>query len=84
MGKEELIKALQSSAKVDTLNKADAYIIEIEVGGMPKDQMANYLSKFVDGLNSVGLYDFVITPVSNGVGSMSFYRVKDRKLFEVE
>ncbi len=84
MTKEELLKTIETSATVETLYKNEAYIIEIEVGDMPKEHIKNYLEVIADRLRNLGIQDFVLAPTCNGQGHFKFYRLKDKHLFEVE
>jgi len=84
MTKEELLKAMETSATVETLYKNEAYIIEIEVGDMPKEHLKNYLEVIADRLHNLGIQDFILAPTCNGQGRFKFYRLKDKHLFEVD
>jgi len=84
MTKEDLIKALTEAAEVRELTKGHSYIIQVEVGEMPKEHIMEYLTRLANKLQDLGLADFLITPTSNGQGVLKFFEIKDRKLFEVE
>lgn len=83
MTKEEFVKAFEEAAEVKELTKGHTYIIQVEIGDMPKEQTINYLTRLSEKLKELGLADFLITPTSNGQGVLKFYELKDRKLFEV-
>ena len=83
MTKEELIKVIKSSSTVETLYKNEAYIIEVEVGDMPKEYLKGFLETIGNKLNDLGLHDFVLAPTSNGQGHFKFYRLKDRTLIDI-
>lgn len=84
MTKEELIKVLTETTEVKELTKGHSYIIQVEIGDMPKEHTIEYLTRLSNKLQDLGLSDFLITPTSNGQGCLKFYEIKDRKLFEVE
>lgn len=84
MTKEQLVKIIQDEATVETLYKGEAYIIEIEVGDMPKETVKNYLEGIGNRLNTLGLGDVLLVPTNNGLGTLKFYQIKNRHLFEFE
>ena len=82
MNKEQFLKAFEENADLRELTKGHSYIVQIEVGDMPKENVARFASALSEKLTSIGLKDVLITPTSNGQGCLKFYEVRDGKLFE--
>ena len=85
MTKEKLIEILQAgNTVVNELSTDKAYIIQVEFGNLPKEQVSHVLKHLADKLREIGLEKFVITPAQNGVGTLTFFEIKDDKVVEVK
>ena len=83
MTKEEFIKAVEENTDLQELIKGHSYIIQVEVGDMPKEHVARFLEVLADKFRNFGLDEVLVMPTSNGNGCLKFYEVKDRKILEV-
>lgn len=55
-----------------------AYILQVEVGDMPKDKIVEFCYSLKSGLEqNLGLTKFMIIPTSNGRGRISLLNIKD-------
>ena len=85
MDKEKLIKIIQAGdTVVNELSKDKAYIIQVEVGDMPKEYVRNFLLNLSEKIKEIGLEKFVITPTHNGNASLTFFEIKEDNLVEVK
>jgi len=85
MTKEEFLKLIEhDQIKVKELTKNEAYIVEVEVGDMPKEAVYKFLTAISDNFKTMGLQNTLLIPTSNGVGKFTFFRVKDKKVLEAE
>lgn len=85
MTKEKLIEILQAGdTVVNELSTDKAYIIQVEVGNMPKEYIVTFLKNLSEKLKELGLEKFVLTVAQNGVGALTFYEIKDENLVEVK
>ena len=80
MTKEEFIKALEENVNIAELTKDHAYILQIEVGDMPKEQVAKLLTRFAEKLTNLGISNFIFVPTNKNYGSLTFYEVEDGKI----
>ena len=77
MSKEELIKILQDDSTIVTeLNANNAYIVQVEIGGMPKELVKRYIDNLTNKLKEIGLEKIIIIPTDNGLGELIFREVK--------
>ena len=85
MDKKKLIEILQANGTVvNELSKDKAYILQVEVGNMPREQVMTFLKTLSEEIKELGLEKFVIMPTYNGISALTFYEIKDDKLAEVK
>ena len=85
MTKDEFLKLIEhDSVEVHELTKNEAYIVEVEVGDMPKESVYQFLNALAEKFTSFGLQDTIFVPTCHGAGKFTFFRVKDRKVLEAE
>ena len=76
--KEEVIELLSKPEnEVTELNLDKAYIVRVEVGDLPKEQVAHLLINIKDRLSDLGVKDTLLIPSYNGVNDVSFIEVKE-------
>ena len=77
MTKEELIKILQDDSTIVTeLNTNNAYIVQVEVGGMPRELIKRYIDNLTNKLKEIGLEKIIVIPTNNSLGELIFREVK--------
>lgn len=85
MDKKKLIEILQANeTAVKELSKDKAYILQVEVGNMPREQVMAFLKNLSEKIKELGLEKFVIIPTHEGISALTFYEIKDDKLAEVK
>ena len=85
MTKEKLIEILQAGdTVVNELSTDKAYLIQVEVGDMPKEYIGNFLKHLADKLKELGLEKFAVTPIQKGINTLTFYEIKNDNLVEVK
>ena len=85
MKKEELLELVShNNIEIHNLVKNESYIAEIEVGDMPKEQVVRFCSVLSEKFKEVGLQNTIIVPTCRGIGKFTFFRVKDKRVFEVD
>lgn len=85
MDKKKLIEILQANETVvNELSKDKAYILQVEVGNMPREQVMNFLKTLSREIRELGLEKFVIMPTYKGISALTFYEIKDDKLAEIK
>lgn len=85
MDKKKLIEILQANETVvNELSKDKAYILQVEVGNMPREQVMTFLKNLSEKIKELGLEKFVIIPTHEGISALTFYEIKDNKLAEVK
>ena len=82
MTKEDLLKAINDGARVDELIRGKSYIIQVEVGDMPKEAVHQYLTNMKEGFSRIGLTDCLFAAKSGSLGELTFYKINDRSVFE--
>ena len=85
MTKDEFLKLIDhDSIEVHELTKNEAYIVEVEVGDMPKENVYQFLTALSEKFTDIGLQNTIFVPTCHGAGKFTFFRVKDRKVLEAE
>ena len=85
MTKDEFLKLIEhDSVEVHELTKNEAYIVEVEVGDMPKESVYQFLNALSEKFTDIGLQNAIFVPTCHGAGKFTFFRVKDRKVLEAE
>lgn len=85
MDKKKLIEIVQANEPVvNELSKDKAYILQVEVGNMPREQVMTFLKNLSEKIKELGLEKFVIIPTHDGISALTFYEIKDDKLAEVK
>ena len=82
MTKEELLKAIKDETRVDELTRGKSYIIQVEVGDMPKEAVHQYLTNMKECFNRIGFTDCLFTAKSGSMGELTFYTINDRSVLE--
>ena len=77
MDKEKLIELLQKGTEVKELTKDKAYILQVEVGDMPKETQGSFFKFLSEKLREFGLEKFLLIPASNGQPSIKFFEIKE-------
>ena len=77
MNKEELIKILQDDSTIVTeLNTHNVYIVQVEVGDMPRELITRHIDNLTNKLKEIGLEKITVIPTNNGLGELIFREVK--------
>lgn len=63
--------------EVAEIDSTKAYIVNIEVGNMPLDQVEVLCKKVKEKLQQMGFVQFVLMPCRDGKPSMTFTEIKD-------
>ena len=78
MTKEEIIELLNKPEnEITELSTDKAYVIKLEVGDMPKEQVIKYVTTVKAKLFNIGLKDTILIPTHNGIGDLTFIEVKE-------
>ena len=85
MTKEEILKSIEKGeVNITKLNKNSSYIISVEVGNTPEEQLDGIFRYLTDRLKQIQIKHFVIVPTHNGIPNFKCYEFKDNKVCEVE
>ena len=78
MNREDILKIINGeTVDISTLNKNNSYIITVELGDMPKEQVGNLCHRLAEILRNAQIEHFIIMPTSNGLPAIKFYEFKD-------
>lgn len=84
MTKEEILSIIEKGeVNIAELNKNSSYIISIEFGMAPKEQVEQIARFLANSLKRVQIKHFIIVPTVNGLPSLKFYEFKDNQVNEV-
>jgi len=84
MTREDVLKIIEGKdVDVAELNKNSSYIITVEVGSMPADNLMQVCRRLADCLRNAQIEHFVVVPISNGLPAFKFYEFKDDEISEV-
>lgn len=85
MTRDDVLKIIEGKeVDVTTLNKNNSYIITMEVGKMPKEELMLMSHRVAEILRNAQIEHFVLVPTSNGLPAFKFYEFKDNEISEVE
>lgn len=73
--KQEIIK--KYDIQLTELLEDNTYIIEIEVGDMPKEEIFNVCSKIKQCFDNIGVSKSIIVPTYSGKRTISIFKLKD-------
>lgn len=78
MTKEEIIELLNKpETEVKELSTGKTYIVKVEVGNLPKEQVINILTHLREKLLDVGLENTLLVSSHNGIPDLTFIEVKE-------
>jgi len=77
MDKEKLLEILQNGTAIKELTKDKAYILQVEIGNMPREAQSSFFKYLAEKLREFGLEKFLLIPTSNGQPSIKFFEIKE-------
>lgn len=66
--------------KMAALNPAKPYMVSIEVGDMPKENVAEFCNNVKEKLEEMGFEQLLIVPCKDGVPSLKFTEVSKERV----
>lgn len=85
MTKEDVLKIIEGKeVDVAALNKNNSYIITVEVGSLPVEELQQVCKRLAECLREAKIKHFVIVPTRDNLPALKFYEFKDNKISEVE
>lgn len=85
MTRENILSIIKGEdVDVTTLNKNNSYIITMEVGKMPKENLMQMSRRVAEMLRNAQIEHFILVPTQDNIPAFKFFEFKDGEVSEVE